>query len=325
MIVLFELPTFPEVVSSGPVGIIVASIFFAVFLIIIEQRKERPRKTMMITIASLVGFCSIAAFFLIIKNKSDNEDKYNNLISELNSLAVGHGPFADAYIIDKNGDPKNPKIGVVNADSINLTKALAKRTFRNKKRSFDNYGDSILYIKTDLGTYLGYINLIDLENKIHYGDTKIKSEDLLYASLKRGSIAEHVVEMHLPENIGQAAKYLIKILEKKDEDDQIRTNAGKVLVQRELLNTLDTAQFNVLLDYLDSDERKLPFRYFELAQVYTVLYSQDLLIGKDTLLVKIDSSYKKYIAWYEDPNNTSDPETQTRLDEWYKLSLANID
>jgi len=330
MVLIIELPDFIEVVSSGPGGLIVASIFFAVFFIIFEQRRETPRKSMMITIASLVGVCFIGAFVMILKNKSDKDHKYDRLESKLNSLAVDQGPFAKSYIVDKNGDRKNPQIKINDTVSINLTNDLSLRTFRNKKRLFDNYGDSILYIKTEIGTYLGYINLIELEKELHFRDTKIESEDLLYASLKRGSIEEHVVDMHLPENIGQAVKYLIEILKDENEvEDQIRTKAGKVLVQREFLNTLNPEQYAVLLNYLNSDKRKLPFRYFELAQVYTVLYSQDLLFDKEISRLKRDSSYAKYISWYEDSNNhlnyKDNSETQIRLEEWYSQSRLILD
>ncbi len=323
MILQIDTPSFNDVVSNNAPGLIVASIFFAVFLIAVEQRKEQPRRSMIYLILGLIGAGFLGAFFIHLANQSDKKSDNSKLINLLEGLSSKGAYFPEAYFVDKNGDPKTSSLQI-DSFQIQLSENLLATSFKEQKREFELSSDkSKLYIKTNSLTNLGYITIADLKKELFVAEDKVKSEDLLFTSVTRGEIPSDVIDYSLPKDKPQAAKYMLKILKDPSASVDLQDEACKGLCHGEILKKLEPGHFELLINHLNT-KRRAPHKYWELAQVYYTKPDIEGGNGEEELdKKKRFENLEEYVLWHLDRPSFEDEEKDILL-RWLDDAVAKL-
>lgn len=304
-----------EIIAAGAMGV---SVFFAVkahSLLKEEQAKETPRPAILRSITVFMGFAllmtPLALGIEYARHRMNFEDQdHAGFAEELKRIEN-----KSFYSLNQDGNPEGIEVKFEKV-TYQLGTPFPATSFKAtelKLKKGDN--QQYLAVKDNNGTDItfGYLSNTELREKLSGlfasntapgapVDEVLESEKLMSTGLMytpptsvRNEIRRKLDDKKSDGNI--ANRYLVDFVDGEDLDKTLQGMAVKLLIQPSQMSLLDTGQYDKLIAALSTNGvRNLPYRYYELAQVYLSRWSQQKMA---TDLEKYKESLQKYVGNYE--------------------------
>lgn len=312
-----------EIIAAGAMGV---SVFFCIkahSLLKDEQAKDNPRPSILRSIYIFMGFALLMTPVALGIEYARHQMNLDNVDNDQEGLAKVLEDFAGEghYAVDKNGNPEALELTFAGknyqlaqpypASKFGDTPLMLKPGENGRYLALrDNNGKEILYgyfPESNLKTSLA--GLFPAQPPPVEGPKKESEIESLYAAglAYTPSNIRNQLRLQSITDFKKANARLVDFLgEQGFDDDGLRGGAVKLLMQPDMLVKLSEKGHNRLIELLsDNEVRTVPWRYYELAQVYLSRYK---LNGKTNPedLEKHKELSRSYLQDFKDRNWTAE-------------------
>lgn len=320
-----------KIAAAGAMGVSIFCIIKVYGLLKTEQKKDISQQGFKTPIYIFMGFgvlmTGLSLAIEVIRNNMEIE-KEKGLFVKLSEMSnQGY------YSVDENGNPKTIEIQYAE-DTIILSKAFPKDTFKRSELKLVRQEKENNYLAVKRAhnseTIFGFISNTDVENfwdKASMSKGKLEARELLslgtfFAPLS----AAKEIDYPKVEDSYLSTKNLIELIQDESHTDMVmKKKAIKLLIQPDLMKTLNDTQYKILIKALSSRElRPAPYYLYELAQVYMsrAKYGNqsDVKADKEKHLEYLS----EYINYCKKDPQYLDEETHPIEKTWYDDAIKDI-